>query len=197
MTVPESDLVLRPDARAGLIVVTVLVVAGAGIVAAILIGDAPTVFAPYVAALFTTLAVLGIGSLLRTRIVLTQQEIVVRGVFSQQRRPRAQAAEIVRATITAPRGASGESLFILDAHHNLLIRVPGAAFKREDLDLLIAELGLPCIGYDHPVAPKKFAETHPGLITKAERYPYRLAFAAIAVICALTALTAAVMAATS
>ncbi|GAA1872139.1 hypothetical protein [Actinomadura bangladeshensis] len=197
MSVRESDLVLRPDVRAGLIVVAVLVVAGASIVAAILIGDAPTAFAPFVAVLFTALAVLGIASLLRARIVLTPQEIVVRGVFSQQHRPRAQAAEIVRATITAPRGASGESLFILDAQRNLLIRVSGAAFKREDLDLLVAELGVPCSGYDHPVAPKRFAEMYPGLITKAEQYPYRLAFTAIAVICAIAALTAAVMAATS
>lgn len=197
MSVRESDLVLRPDARAGLIIVTVMVVAGAGIVAAILIGDAPTAFAPFVAALFGALAVLGIASLLRARIVLTPQELVVRGVFSQQHRPRAQAAEIVRATITTPRGSSGESLFILDAQRNLLIRVSGAAFKREDLDLLIAELGVPCSGFDYPVAPKKFAEMHPGLITKAEQHPYRIAFTTIAIICAIAALTAAVMAATS
>jgi hypothetical protein len=120
MSVRESDLVLRPDVRVGLIIVTVMVVAGAGIVAAILIGDAPTAFAPFVATLFGALAVLGIASLLRARIVLTPQEIAVRGVFSEQHRPRAQAAEIVRATITTPRGSSGESLFILDAQRNLL-----------------------------------------------------------------------------
>lgn len=197
MSVRESDLVLRPDVRTGLLVVTVAVVAGASIVAAILIGDAPTVFAPIVGAMFAALTVLGIGSLLRTRIILTPQEIVVRGLFSRQRRPRPQAAEVVRATITAPRGASGESLFVLDAHRELLIRVSGASFKREDLDLLVAELGVPCDAHSRPVEPKKFAETYPGLISKAELHPYRIAFAIIAVICAIAALTIALMAATS
>lgn len=197
MSVRESDLVLRPDARTGLIVVTVTVVAGVSIVAAILIGDAPTPFAPIVGALFTAMTALGIVNLLRTRITLTPQEIVVRGVFSGQHRPRSQAAEVVRATITAPRGASGESLFVLDARRDLLIRVSGAGFKREDLDLLVTELGVPCKVFSHPVEPKKFAEMYPGLISKAERHPYRIAFMIIAVICAIAALTIALMAATS
>ncbi|MEO3825911.1 hypothetical protein [Actinomadura sp. B10D3] len=48
----QDDLVVQPDFRTGLIVLIVLAVAGAGIVAAILIGDAPVVFALDVRGLF-------------------------------------------------------------------------------------------------------------------------------------------------
>lgn len=197
MSVHEGDLVLRPDIRTGLIVLAAAVVAGLGIVAAILLGDAPTVFAPIVGALFTALAVLAVGGILRARIILTRQEIVVRGLFSQQHRPRSHVAEIIRASIITPRGASSESLFLLDARRDLLIRVSDSGFKRDALDLLVAELGVPCTALGHPVEPKKFAKAYPGLITKVEQHPYRLAFAGFAIICAVVALTAAFLSKTS
>lgn len=50
MRVREGELVLRPDLRAGLVVLAVMAVATVCIVAAILIGDAPAVFAPVVGA---------------------------------------------------------------------------------------------------------------------------------------------------
>lgn len=185
MCVREGDLVLRPDLRAGLVTVAFMAVATVGIVAAILIGDAPTVFAPIVGGLFAALAILMIAALLSARIVLTPHEIVVRGLFSRQRRPRSRLAEVVRATITAPRGAAGESLFLLDAHRNLLLRVSGAGYRREDLDRLVNALGVPCGGPDGSIDAKAFAETYPGLVSWAERHPYRTAFTIAGVLCAV------------
>ncbi|MFB4311977.1 hypothetical protein [Actinomadura sp. GTD37] len=185
----DSNLVLRPDLRAGLAVLAAMVVAGAGIVAAILAGDAPTVFAPIVGAVFTAMVVLLIATLLRARIVLTPHEIVVRGPFSRQHRPRSHVAEVVRATIIAPRGASGESLFLLDARRDLLLRVSGGGYKREDIDRLLDVLGAPCSGPARPIGAKEFAEAHPGLLSAAERHPYRFAFTfTFAVAAALAAL---------
>lgn len=180
----EDDLVLRPDLRAGLTMLAVVVVAAVCVVAAILIGDAPAVFAPIVGASFTVPIILAIGALLRARIVLTPPEILVRGPFYRQRRSRSHIAEVVRATIVVPRGGAGESLFMLDAHRNLVIRVSGGGYKREDLDQLVIALGVPCSGPDRPVDGKEFEKTYPGLASLAERHPYRLAFATAGVICA-------------
>jgi hypothetical protein len=180
----QGDLVLRPDLRKGLVTLAIMVVVTVSIVAAILIGDAPTVFAPIVGAVFAVLIILASGALLSARIILTAHEIVVRGLFIRQRRSRSLIAEVVRATIVAPRGAPGESLFVLDAHRNLLIRVSGSNYTREDLDRLVNALGVPCSGPKSSVDANKFAETYPGLVSWAERHPYRIAFAIAGVVCA-------------
>jgi hypothetical protein len=171
-----------------LIVLTTTVVLAAGIVTAILIGNAPTAVAPIVGAVFAAMIILLIGTLLQARVILTPDEIIVRGMFYRQHRPRSHVAEVVRATITAPRGGAGESLFLLDAGRGLVIRVAAGGYKREDVDLLLDALGVPCTTYDRPVEPKKFARTYPGLLSWAERHPYRLALAAVAIICATLAL---------
>lgn len=180
----EGNLVLRPDVGTGLITVAVMVLAAVGIVAAILIGDAPTVFAPIVGAVFALLIILATWALLGARIILAPDELIVRGPLFRQRRSRSRVAEVVRATIFVPRGAAGESLFLLDAHGDLLIRVSGAGYKTEDLDRLVKALGVPCSGPTSSVTGKQFAETYPGLISLTERHPYRIAFAVAGVICA-------------
>ena len=187
----ETDLELRPDRRAVLTLVAVALLAGAGIAAAILAGDAPTVFAPIVGAVFAAMAALGLATLYFSRIVLTPDELLVRGPFSRQRRPRAHVAQVIRATIILPRGATGESLFLLDAKHEPLIRISGGSYKREDIDRLVDALGVPCDGPSHPIPGKEFAETYPGLISVVERHPYRIAFAAAGTI--LTALIALIV----
>ncbi|MFI0351733.1 hypothetical protein [Actinomadura sp. 9N407] len=173
----QGDLELRPDFRAGMFVLTAFLVATVVIVAAILIGDAPTVFAPIVGLVFGGLILMGMGALLRARVILTPHEIVVKGLFFRRRESRSRVAELVRATIIVPRGAAGESLFVLDAHRNLLIRVSGGAYKREDFDRLVNALGVPCSGPDAAVPGKEFAKTYPGLLPWVERHPYRFAFA--------------------
>ncbi|MEU9837802.1 hypothetical protein AB0C69_01125 [Actinomadura sp. NPDC048032] len=179
----QDELVVRPDFRTGLVVLVVIAVAGAGIVAAILIGDAPTVFALIVGGLFAILIPLAIGALLSARITLTAHELVVQGLFGRKREPRSRVAEVVRASIIAPRGGAGESLFVLDAQRALLFRVQGSLYSREDLTRLADALGVPCSGPGRPVSAKEFAETYPGLVSWVEQHPYRLAFAVAGVVC--------------
>lgn len=180
----QDDLVFRPDFRTGLIVLAALVVATVSIVAAILVGDAPTVIAPIAGGLFAAPIILSIGALFSSRITVTAQELVVRGLFTRRRRSRSHIAQVVRATITAPRGTSSESLFVLDAQRNLLVRVSSTPYTREDLDRLVDALGVPCSGPGDPVKAKEFDETYPGLVSLAERHPYRIVFATVGIVCA-------------
>ena len=175
---------MRPDLRKGLVSVAVAVVLSVAIVAAILIGDAPTVFAPIVGGVFAVAIILVIGSLLRSRIVLTAHEIVVRWLFGRQRRPRSLVAEVVRATILAPRGGRRESLFLLDEHRHLVTRISVSVYTRENLDQLVKALGVPCSGPSSSVDANRFAQTYPGLVSWTERHPYRIAFAVAGVVCA-------------
>ncbi|TDQ47253.1 hypothetical protein [Actinorugispora endophytica] len=179
----RGNLVLRPNLGKGLAVLAVTLVASMAVPAAAVIGDAPVALAATVGALFAALTVLAVASLVSARVTLTPDEIAVRGLFSNQRRSRPRVAQVVRATITAPRGASGESLFLLDEHRGLVIRVNGAPYTREDLDRLVDALGVPCEGPDRPVDARQFARAYPDLVSRAEQHPYRIAFAAIAIVC--------------
>lgn len=179
-----GELVLRPDARKGVALLVAGLLAAVVVVAAVLIGDAPTVFAPIVGAAFALPIVLGVCAFVRSRIVLTTDEIVLGGIFSQQRRPRAQAAEVVRAALLAPRGSPGDTLFVLDARGKLLIRLPCGGYARSDVDRLVSALGLPCSGPGHAVDANELDRTYPGLVSRAERHPYRIAFAIAGVVIA-------------
>jgi len=174
----QDGLVLRPDRRKALVTLVVGVVTTVGAVTTILRGDAPTVFAPVMGALFAVLIILAIMALVRGRIILTAQEIVVQGLVAQ-RRSRSRVAEVVRATIVARSGAT-DSLFLLDAHHNLVIRVSGYYYTRRQLDQLVNALGVPCSGPSRPVNANQLAKTYPGLVSRVERHPYRIAFAIVA-----------------
>ncbi|GAA4567942.1 hypothetical protein [Planotetraspora kaengkrachanensis] len=156
-----------------------LVVTTVGAVTAILRGDAPTVFAPVMGAFFAVLIILAITALVRGRIILTAQEIVVQGLVAQ-RRSRSRVAEVVRATIVAPRAGATESLFLLDAHRNLVIRVSGYYYTRRQLDQLVNALGVPCSGPSRPVNANQLAKTYPGLVSRVQRHPSRIAFAIVA-----------------
>ncbi|GAA4321722.1 hypothetical protein ACFQY7_43405 [Actinomadura luteofluorescens] len=193
----QDELVIRPDFRAGLIVLVVIAVAAAGIVAAIVIGDAPAVFALIVGGLFAVMIPLAIGALLSARISLTAHELVVQGLFYRKRLPRSRIAEVVRASITAPRGGAGMSLFVLDAQRALLVRVQGSLYPREDLSRLVDVLDVPCSGPDGPVSAKEFAKTYPGLVSWIEQHPYRLAFVIAGFLCAAVAAVALVSIATT
>ncbi|QKW32690.1 hypothetical protein HUT06_00450 [Actinomadura sp. NAK00032] len=178
-----DELVVRPDFRTGMIVLVVLAVVAVSIVAAILIGDAPDAFALIVGVPFALLVPLGIGALARARITLTAHEFVVQDLFTRKAWPRSLVAEVVRASIIAPRGGAGESLFVLDVRRDLLVRVQGGLYGQRDLARLVDALGVPCSGPEGPVSAKEFAETYPGLVSWAERHPYRLAFGIAGVLC--------------
>ncbi|MEV4222104.1 hypothetical protein [Nonomuraea sp. NPDC049725] len=181
----QGELVLRPDARKGAIFLVAALVAAVLIVAAVLAGDAPTVFAPIVGAFFAVPILLGICAFVRARIVLTSREIVLRGLFYQRRRSRSRVAEVVRATLVAPRGSPGDTLFVLDADRSLLMRVPAGGYARADIDRLVNALGVPCGGPDRPVDAAELARTYPGLVSWPERHPYRIAFAVAGVVLAV------------
>ncbi|MFG2091745.1 MULTISPECIES: hypothetical protein [unclassified Spirillospora] len=182
----QGELVLRPDLRRGLAVLATLAVATASIIAAILIGDAPTVFAPIVGVPFTMLISLTIAALLRARIILTPHELVVQGPFGRQRRPRSQFTAAVRASILGPRGVLAGSLFVLGPHRDLLIRVSGDSYTREDFDRLVDAIGVPCNHLKDPIKAKDLDHIYPGLVSRAERHPYRIAIATFALISAAT-----------
>ncbi|GAB3477815.1 hypothetical protein GCM10027440_13000 [Nocardiopsis coralliicola] len=173
----RAGLVVRPSRGAGLAVLAVAAVAGAALTAAAASGAAPAFFAVAVGAAFAAMTAAGTVALYRARITLTGDEITVRGAFSTRRRNRSRVTHAVRAVITAPRGASSESLFLLGGDGGLVIRVPSGAYARADIDRLLDALGVPCGGPGRPVDPRRFAETYPGLLPWAERHPYRLAFA--------------------
>ncbi|GII57928.1 hypothetical protein Pth03_63170 [Planotetraspora thailandica] len=191
----QDGLVLRPDRGRALVTLVVLVLISVGVVAAILRGDAPKVFAPVVGALFAVLIILAITALVRGQIILTSQEIVIRGLVTQ-RRSRSRVAEVVRAAIVVPQTGATDSLFLLDAHRNLVIRVSGTTYTRRQLDQLVDALGVPCSGPDRPVNANQLAKTYPGLVSWVERHPYRIAFAILAC-CIVIALVAVWIAAAS
>jgi hypothetical protein len=64
---------------------------------------------------------------------------------------------VVRASIIAPRGGAGDSLFVLDAQRALLFGVQGSLYSRGDLTRLADALGVPCSGPDRPVSANEFA----------------------------------------
>ncbi|TDC59017.1 hypothetical protein E1200_32640 [Actinomadura sp. GC306] len=179
----QRELVLRPALTKGLAVLSAAAIATAGIVTAILAGDAPPVLALIVGIPFAALIPLALAALLRTRITLTPDELIERGPFSKKRRPRSQIAEVVQATIIVPERAHGENLFVLDPHRNPLFRISTAPYTHEDLGRLIRALDVPHAHLKTPIRAKDFTADYPNLITKTEKHPYRLAFAVIAVAC--------------
>ncbi|TYC18336.1 hypothetical protein [Actinomadura syzygii] len=181
----------------GLTVLVAMGLSGVGIVAAILIGNAPTVFAPIVGTTWAVLIILGTAVLLTSRITLTSHEIVVRGLFVRQRRPRSHITRAMRATIHMPNGGAGESLFLLDAHGKLLTRVNVAYYKRENVDRLVETLDVPSSGPTYFASGKEFDKTHPGLLSWAERHPYRIPLAILGTALAATVAVALIVITTS
>ncbi|WP_235432101.1 hypothetical protein [Nocardiopsis sp. RV163] len=124
----------------------------------------------------------------RARIVLTAHEIVIKGAFFQRRRSRSRAVWTIRATVVQPRGGPCDTLFVLDPHGGVLVRVYGANYTAEDMDRLVGALGLPCSGPEGPVTPKELNRFRPGLVTWSERHAYLLGMAfAVALTLAIAA----------
>lgn len=177
----QQDLELRTDvgsvrarvipALVAAVLVTSAAAIGPGLGAALFVGGLWV-------ALFAYLAF----HLYRSGIVLTRDEIVVRGAFGQRRRSRALAAGVVRATVIPERGAPCDTLFVLDARGGPLIRLYCDNYAPEDVERLLGALGLPVQGPDHAVRPDELARTYPGLVSWVERHPYRFGFAVAGVL---------------
>ncbi len=169
----QDDLVLRPDLRAGWTRLAVGAV-GAVAVTAGLAFRVGTEAALVSAAVWCVLIPVLIAHVYRARIVLTAHEIVLKGAVLQQRRSRARAARTVRAAVVQPRGGPSDTLFVLDAHGGVLVRVHGALYTTGDMDRLVSALGVPSGGPEGPVTPKELQRFQPGLTTWVERHPYLL-----------------------
>ncbi|PDP85529.1 hypothetical protein CQJ94_22425 [Glycomyces fuscus] len=183
----QDDLVLRPGLRAGWArlgagsVVGVVVTAGV----AFRIGPEAALVA---GAAWTALVVVAAVHLYRARIVLTAHEIILKGAFLQRRRSRSRAVWTIRATVVQPRGGPCDTLFLLDAHGGVLVRVYGASYTAEDMDRLVNALGLPCSGPEGRVTPGELHRFRPGLVPWFERHAYLLGMAfAVAVTLAIVA----------
>ncbi|WP_159945027.1 MULTISPECIES: hypothetical protein [unclassified Nocardiopsis] len=181
----QHDLVLRPGLRAGWTRLA-FGMAGAVLVTADIWFFAGLGAALAAAAGWAVLLSLAIAHLYRARIILTAYEIVLRGAFFQRRRPRARAVWTIRATVVQPQGHSCDTLFVLDAHGGVLVRLHGTNYGTEDLDRFVDALGLPCSGPDGPVTPKQLHAFRPGLTSWVERHPYLLGFAITGVLVLIT-----------
>ncbi|TDC77348.1 hypothetical protein [Actinomadura sp. 7K507] len=196
----QGTLELRPRSRTALAVATVVGLGGV-VEIAVLISDAPKVVALIVGAIMAMLTILGVWAFLTARIILTSDEVVVRGPFIRRRQPRSHVAKVVRATIDPMKdplldtqaGLADESLFLLDAHDTLLIRMRGAYYKRQDLDRLVKMLGVPCSGPHRFRSAKEFDQTYPGLVSWVELNPYRIVFAVVGVVFAVPLAVALVL----
>ncbi|WP_345558943.1 hypothetical protein [Streptomonospora halophila] len=184
----RDELALRPNTRAGLVIVAVVAVLGTALSAAAAYG-AGAGAGLAIAVVFGVLLALSIGHFLRAKIALTPDQIVVRGLLFQQRRARARAAEVVRADIDAHRAPPGDTLFVLDEQGELLIRIAGTYYAREDVDRLVESLGVPCGGPDRTVTAAELATMYPDLrlVSFVERHPWRIGFAVTGVLIAVIA----------
>jgi hypothetical protein len=116
-------------------------------------------------------------------IVVTPDEIVVRGFVVRRRVPRARAAQVVRADVVQPRGPIVDTVFVIDAAGDVLVRIYGRHFRRADIDRLVAFLGLPWTAPPGPVTAPTLATMHPGIVPSYEAQPSRLvAYAAVGAI---------------
>ncbi|MBW8485388.1 hypothetical protein [Actinomadura parmotrematis] len=81
----------------------------------------------------------------RCRIVLTPDELRVRGAFVQRRVPRARIAEVWRVVASESMLTPSGTLYLYGEHRELLRKVVLAVhYESADIDRLIEELGVPC-----------------------------------------------------
>ncbi|WUH97930.1 hypothetical protein OHR68_31140 [Spirillospora sp. NBC_00431] len=146
-------------------------------------GAAPALFA-----LWAVGVVLLEHDVQRSKITLTEHEIILKGKFRRRRRSLAHAASLVRVAIAPLPGSTGviidhspaEVLFVLDAHGSELFQVNCEGFKTSDLDRLVDALGLPCDdGPGEPLTLAKFGKMRPDLVPWADRHPYLIVSALI------------------
>jgi hypothetical protein len=176
MTYGGDDLVLRKSreewrfAAVAVLVVFALPFIVATIAAAIA-GEWPIVLivGPLVAV--PTIAIW--GHLRYSRIVVTADEIAVRGFVLHRRVPRARAARVVRADVVQPRAPIVDTVFVLDAAGKVLVRIYGRHYRRTDIDRLVAFLDLPTTKPPGLVTGNDLDMLYPGIVPWHEAHPFR------------------------
>ncbi|MBA8950448.1 hypothetical protein ACFQU9_40295 [Actinomadura namibiensis] len=118
--------------------------ATAGVVTLLALGRRPSTIEVGTVALVALVLAWVAVQLGRSRIVLTPHEINVDGPVLRRRRPRARIAEVWRVTEGTPHPAPAGTLFLLDEHRNLLVKVYAQHYASQDIDRLINALGAPC-----------------------------------------------------
>lgn len=182
----QRDLVLRPSKRKAGINLGVIAVVGP-ILAATAVFELGREAAVVIGAVSAVLFVVAIGDAYRSRIVLTSQELVVRGLFRGRRRARTSVARVVRASVLeGRRNTPAEILFVLDAQGGMLAKVyAGHYYAREDVDRLVGALGVPCDDLEEIVGAKELAKTYPGLESWDTRHRALITFGVPVVVVAV------------
>ncbi|MFC5187903.1 hypothetical protein [Actinomadura harenae] len=179
----QRDLVLRPSRRKAWINLAIIAVVGP-ILATTAVFELGRTAAVVIGAVSAVLFVLAVVDTSRSRIVLTRQELLVRGLFRRQRHPRRSVARVVRASvIEGRRNTPAEILFVLDAQGGLLAKVySGHYYSNEDVARLVSALDVPCDEIAKIVSAEEFAKTHPGLESWGTRHTTLLAFGIPAIV---------------
>ncbi|WP_155984745.1 hypothetical protein [Saccharomonospora piscinae] len=120
------------------------------------------------------------GHLSRSRIVVTAEEVAVIGLVVRRRRSRDRVAGIVRAVLVPNQGPWIDTVFLLDSHREVVLRINGRHYAAQDLDRLMEVLQVPCAGPDRPVTAQQLHRLHPGLVLWIERRPLTFAFVVVA-----------------
>jgi hypothetical protein len=134
------------------------------------------------------------GHLRYSRIVVTPEEIVVRGFVVHRRLSRARAARVARANVVQPRAGIVDTVFVLDATGGLLIHIYGRHYRRADIDRLVAFLELPSVAPDRLVTANQLSSLYSGIVPWYEAHSLRLGLyaaggAAVAILAAGLILT--------
>ncbi|RCV50111.1 hypothetical protein DEF23_22560 [Marinitenerispora sediminis] len=137
------------------------------------VSKAPSLL-PYGVPFLAVMLVLAWTNLFVARTVVTADEIIMTGSCYRIRRSRRGATAIVRAIMVAPRGPNFETLFVVDASGKVLARFYGHFYAREDIDRLIAYLGLPVSGPGVPVTGQQLHQMYPGIVPWYERKPMQI-----------------------
>lgn len=131
----------------------------------------------------------------QARIEVTGSQIIVHGALVTRRRERSRAASVVRAVVIPVRGPSTDTVFVRDTDDAALLRIHGNNYDRDDLDRLVAHLGLPATGPDRPVTAAQLARQYPRIVPWIERHPFKFAFAVAFGFMALIVAAAAIVSA--
>jgi hypothetical protein len=183
----SGDLILRKDSRAGWSRLLLLLVPAAGLTARAYLTEGWE-WALGTAVAGTSILLVAAWGVHRSRIMLTADEILVRGLVLRRHRARTHATKVVRARVLGPKNTSVDTLFVLDARDKVLLRIYGSGYRTRDLDRLVDALGLPESGPIDPVTVPELENEYPGLVSWAVKNQYEVGItAAGAVIVALAA----------
>jgi hypothetical protein len=72
-----------------------------------------------------------------------------------------------------PRAPVVDTVFVLDAAGNLLVRIYGRHFRRTDIDRLVAFLDLPSTSLPGLVTGNYLDRMYPGIVPWYEAHPFR------------------------